>query len=239
MKKDNTNNIELVVFNYFIRVIKSKGRYLIFRRQVKNDGILKYLVKRINSGSNPFSNLSTISDIVSELASITDNMAKSNNKKGGINGLDRYERVTMAINHLLHFFMETANVSMKDMNNMGEEIYALSCNKLFGDSFEDLEAEQEEAKNSMINLGALKALMFNDYINDIQSGAINRHTTFNEYIKANIDRYSCAKNNISVKKVVDQERGCMLGQPLDEERDNMFTNAALNLSDDLDTLQPF
>ena len=44
MKKDK-NNIEFVVFNCFIRAIKSDGKYMLFRRSVNNKGIMKYLIK--------------------------------------------------------------------------------------------------------------------------------------------------------------------------------------------------
>ena len=109
-------------------------------------------------------------------------MAKSNGKKGGIKELDKYEHVTMTINHLLHFFMEANGISMDKLCSMGEEIYNLSCNKLFGDALEDLEAQKEEAMHSKDDM-QLKAKVFQDYVRDMQNGKISHNMSFDEYFK--------------------------------------------------------
>ena len=43
MKKGKENSIEFVVLNCFVRVIKSDGKYMLYRRGVNNTGIMKFL----------------------------------------------------------------------------------------------------------------------------------------------------------------------------------------------------
>ena len=119
--KKSKNNIELVVFNFFIRAIKTDGKYMLFRRSVNNEGIMKAHIKNsLRRSDNPFSSSSSTGEIISILERITNDMAKGNGKKGGIKDLDKYEHVTMTINHLLHFFMECNGVSMDKLCSLGE-----------------------------------------------------------------------------------------------------------------------
>ena len=212
MKKDK-NNIELVVFNCFIRTIKSDGKYLLFRRSVNNTGIMKALIKNnLCRSDNPFSTLSTTEDVVKTLERITNDMAKGSGKKGGIKDLDKYEHVTMTINHLLHFFMEANGVAMDKLCSLGEEIYNLSCNKLFGDSIEDLEKREEEEIKSIGDIGQLKAKLFQDYIIGIQNGDISHKTSFDDYLKQHKDDLK----KIKVSKGNHEDFGQVLGKRPDD-----------------------
>ena len=187
---DNKDNIETVVLKCFIRVLKDNGSYMLYRRCVNNTGIMKSIVKQTSriSADNPFSSASSSEQVISTLRKITNDMAKSNGKKGGVNDLDKYEVVTMAINHLLHFFMESNGVSMQRLCELGEEIYGLSCNKLFGDTIEDLERQSEEELASMTDINKLKAKLFQDYIVDLQQGSIPSSTSFDEYMSNKINK---------------------------------------------------
>jgi len=131
MKKEN--KIELIVLKSFIRVIKDNGQYVYFRFGVRNNGILSYFYKSSKSGqtSSPFSNESSFDEIAKTLEQITKEMSSGGKKK-----MDDYEYVTMTINHLLHFFLECHGISIEQLSSIGEEIYGISCNKLFGDEFE-------------------------------------------------------------------------------------------------------
>ena len=214
MKKDKNSNIELVVFKCFIRTIKSDGKYMLFRRSVNNTGIMKVLVKGgYRRSDNPFSSLSSTDEVVKTLERITNDMAKGNGKKGGIKDLDKYEHVTMTINHLLHFFMEANGVSMDKLCSLGEEIYSLSCNKLFGDTIEDLEKQEEEELKSIGDAGQLKAKLFQDYIIGIQSGEISHKVSFDEYLKQHADDFKRFKGK---KVAAPEEFGQVLGRRPDD-----------------------
>jgi hypothetical protein len=212
MKKDN-KNIELVVFNCFIRVIKSDGKYMLFRRSVTNNGIMKVLIKNQTRRSDcPFSTSTCTEDIVKTLEKITNEMARGNGKKGGIKDLDKYEHVTMTINHLLHFFMEANGVSMDKLCSLGEEIYSLSCNKLFGDTMEDLERHNEEEIKNISDLGQLKAKLFQNYIQGIQNGQISHKVSFDDYLKQHSDELK----KFSDRKIDNDSMGQALGRVPDD-----------------------
>jgi hypothetical protein len=152
-------------------------------------------------------------------------MAKSNGIRGGIKNMDKYEHVTMTINHLLHYFIESNGISMDKLCSLGEEIYGLSCFKLFGDSFEDTSKRQEEEIKTITDAGHLKAKLFQDYINGKQSGKINKGTTFETFIKSHKKEFDNLK-----AMMANAQHGQMLGvspegnafieeavRPMDEE----------------------
>lgn len=211
-KKDNIkNDIEVVVLNYFIRTVKDDGKYMMFRNLVKNDGIMCYLTNRekYKYFDNPFNESSTINEAAKVLTNITDSMARSNGKKNGINGLDKYERVTMSINHLLHFFLESNGISMDKLCKLGEKIYALSCNKLFGDSLDDFE---EDALESNFPDDVVKTFYL-DFIKSIENGKLDKNTSFDEFLKAHMSATNRTHNDNAT------------GHPLQQ---NFADNASVN-----------
>ena len=219
-------NVESVVLNCFIRVIKTDGKYMLYRRGVKNKGIIGYLLRksmRPMSSDNPFINADSSEKVADTLRDITNSMAKSNGKRGGIKDLDKYEHVTMTINHLLHFFMEPNGISMDKLCSMGEEIYGLSCNKLFGDTIEEIEKQQEVEMDKLSNLNEIKAKMFKDYVNGISSGKISHSVSFDDYFNNHIGDIA---NSKGIKINTDDATGHCLGMPPEEagaRRNNWFT----------------
>lgn len=214
MKKDK-DNIETVVLKCFIRTIKSDGKYMLFRRGVNNTGIMKFLVKGRASSDSPFAMSSSTNDVVMTLEKITNDMAKSNGMKRGIKDLDKYEHVTMTINHLLHFFMEANGISMQKLCSMGEEIYNLSCNKLFGDTLEDLEKQDEIRTDEIRDIGQLKAKMFQDYINGINTGVISQSVSFDSYLKKHKKEFDRLKSENGLTDSPDMGQGHVLGRQPD------------------------
>jgi len=220
-KKDSTENIELVVLNCFIRAIKTDGKYMLFRKGVKNSGFMEYFLKKIPAYSrsidSPFLSADSTAKVAEILKKITNDMAKSNGKKGGVKDLDKYEHVTMTINHLLHFFMEANGVSMSKLCSMGEEIYNLSCNKLFGDTIEDLEKQQEDEMAGLTDLGQIKAKMFQDYVKGISEGNISHSMSFDDYFKTRAGEIEQLKS----MRANDDATGHCLGRA-PEEMDGHF-----------------
>lgn len=191
----NKKGVEFVVLEYFIRAMKSEGKYILFRKGVSNTGLLKYLIKTDYISSSPFINNSSALEVVDTLEKITNDMSKSNGKKGGIKDLDKYEHVTMTINHLLHFFLEPTGMSMEKLCSIGEKIYNLSCNKLFGDALEDLEMiQEEEGIKAIKDRGQLKAKLFNDYVNERNNGTIG-NISFEQYMKDHLKEFEKFKVN--------------------------------------------
>ena len=115
---NNDSNIERVVLRCFVRVIKDNGYYILYRRGVANTGVMKRLIKSMGRPDNPFSTSSSTGDVIRSLSDITKKMLMSNGK-GSVNDIDKYEHVTMTINHLLHFFIETSGIGMQTLCNLG------------------------------------------------------------------------------------------------------------------------
>ena len=184
MKKDN---IESVVFSYFVRAIKDDGKYMLFRRGLHNDGLIKALLRNNRRNyptpDTPFSTASCVKDVVETLKRITNEMAKNNGNSNGAADLDRYEHVTMTINHLLHFFLEVNGVSIDKLCSLGEEIYGNSCYKLFGDDYDSLKEREEEEKAKIENEEQKNAKLFQEYINGIKKGEIDKNMPFDDFIK--------------------------------------------------------
>lgn len=211
-KISNDKNIEAVVLKCFIRVLKDNGSYMLYRRCVNNTGVMKYFIKnRISSSDNPFCNASSSKEVVEILQKITNDMAKSNGKKGGSKDLDKYEIVTMAINHLLHFFMESNGVSLQRLCELGEDIYSMSCFKLFGDTIEDLDKQSEDELSSMTDINNIKAKLFQDFISDLQKGKISSSMNFDEYVKSKVDAGKIKALN-GVSPEMGDQVGIMLGR---------------------------
>lgn len=223
MKKTD-NNIEFVVLRCFIRVIKEDGTYLYFRDGIKDDSVVGYILRKRNcrpmQHDNPFATSSAIDDVVKVLSTITKDMNSHNGKKH----IDRYEHVTMTINHLLHFFMEANGLSMDKLCRLGEEIYNLSCNKLFGDTLEDLE-QYDEKPEEINDINQLKAKLFHDYINDVESGQLSHKMPFDDYLKVHIKEFERFREK-SMESDSFMGEGQMLGKMPDSEivnNGNWFT----------------
>ena len=180
MAKEKDNSIEIVVLNYFLRVIKSEGKYMFYRHRVRNNGLIGYLIGNKTPPLDcPFRDAASTNDVVKILKRLTKEMASKNGKKE----LDKYEHVTMTINHLLHYFVECYGVGMEALCSMGEEIYNLSCNKLFGDTLEDIRKQNDEELNNITSPQLLTAKLFNEYVNGIKQGTLNNTMTFDEFVK--------------------------------------------------------
>lgn len=183
MKNKDKNSVELVVLNCFIRVLKNNNDYMLYRRCLNNTGIMKSLLAKQarKSADNPFSKASSSDEVIKTLQRITDDMSKSNGHRGGIKDMDKYEHVTMTINHLLHFFMESNGIAMERLCELGQEIYNISCNKLFGDTLEDLQIQQDnDATRGMSNED--RAKLFEAFISGLQQGLIPSTMSFEEFV---------------------------------------------------------
>ena len=177
------NNVELTVLKSFSRVIKDNGLYMFFiLGTCKKGAFIRAFMRGMKFPETPFSNVSDIKDVARVIEKITNETAVGKGLKS-IHDMDKYERVTMDINHLLHYFIEVHGVPMVKLCELGEEIYSISCNKLFGDTIEDL-AKQSELENQKIeNPDALKAKLFCEYINRLSRGELKHDVPFDEFLR--------------------------------------------------------
>lgn len=174
---------EITVVKYFIRAVKNRGLYLHFRSQANNSGFSKYIMesRNMNNGT-PFSNAVGIRSIAKTINSLNRDFKSRSEDRD-------YDYITNCINHLLHYFIEPLSNKIRkpkiDMNflcKFGNEIYNLSCKKLYGDSFKE-ESVNESIDNSKrrgANIPTLESLnrVYHEGINNGYYTGI----TFDEFL---------------------------------------------------------
>ena len=148
MKKEDKNNtfsksleIEIAVIKTFLAILKRRKLYQMFRMQLPfTNGSNKVLHVPSNS-SSPFKECKSLNDVANKLVQLTKEVGLADN----VFAMDRYDRVTANINHLLHFIVETV-LPMEELSKMGQEIFDASCFALFGDTIDDVVAEPKAVK---------------------------------------------------------------------------------------------
>jgi hypothetical protein len=131
------NNIELVVTICFLRVVKERGYYQIFRKQ--------YMRKYDNLTKNEKKEITDIESLVDNLDLICDD--------GRIDtSAQKEQRITACINSLIHYFLENSIITkkigdpMEVFQSLGQEVYDMASRKVFGDRF-----GQESARRSNLD----------------------------------------------------------------------------------------
>lgn len=172
--RNKSNLIEKTVIEYFIRMTKKHHLYYKFRESVNGNGVFELFVRKKRTHDNPLSLSKNIDELASALNKLTASMSRQMRKKD-----DKYEYITMNINHLLHFCIEPHGVRMETLCLLGEEIFNLTCSALYGDEFA-ANAHQDDL-STINDPVALKSKIFQDYVHDMNEGKINM--TFDEYWK--------------------------------------------------------
>jgi hypothetical protein len=120
------------VVQYFIRVCKNHRIYSKFRTSFEK-------VKRSRDG-NPFGPFTNIFDFKDCLEQFTEKEYNHHRRTD-----DKYEKVTMMINHMIHFFLEKGGADPKRLGMIGQEIFDLACYGIYGAEFlEDMNNMQQE-----------------------------------------------------------------------------------------------
>lgn len=180
------NNIENVVLLSFLRAIKDRNMLSLFTRRLNHNSFMRQIMAIfpqkaaiIKQPEFPFSNCQDNDNIIQVLKSI--NSKRAGGKYGGNYG-DKYDYVTMTINHLLHFFLES-NLDMSKLSEIGEEIYEKSCNILFGDSYEDIQL-QKEAASKLESAETIEQHIYDSYIDSLENGRISPNISFRQFMES-------------------------------------------------------
>lgn len=171
--RDTNNVIEKTIIEYFIRVIKEHGYYIVFRSGVINSGLMGIFIPNTNKrADNPLAISRNINELAAALEKVNNEFKRHSQNQG-----DKYENITMNINHLLHFFLESRGVKMEELCTIGEEIFNLTCTALYGDEFvKDQPKDSIEQMNDPIQV---KSKIFQDYVDAMRRGELN--CSFEEY----------------------------------------------------------
>lgn len=179
----DNNNIERVVLKCFVRVIKNRGKYMLYRKDLGANGLYKALFRKKRSCDSPFASAENNEDVIKILAKITAQMEGNDSELAKRLSTDKYERITVTINHLLHFFMEANGVSMKNLCDMGEEIYCMSCKILYGDDYEET-IFRESKRDSMPN--GIPDIV-KEYVDGLRNGLIPESVSIEQFARMRIN----------------------------------------------------
>lgn len=123
-KTESLNQVE-VAFEYFLRVVKNHQRYHIVKKQFEQ------LVSRCNRNGDT-------KPLEALLVILNDQMQRELGHIGmNINANNKYETLTHIINFFLRQFLERGGVDGRRLGMYGQEIFDLTCYRLFGDSYLD------------------------------------------------------------------------------------------------------
>ena len=185
--RDTNNVIEKTIIEYFIRVIKEHGYYITFRSSVINSGLMGIFIPNANKrADNPLAISRNINELAVALEKVNNEFKRHSQNQGG-----KYENITMNINHLLHFFLESKGVKMEELCVIGEEIFNLTCSTLYGDDFvKDQPKDSIEQMNDPIQV---KSKIFQDYVDAMRRGELN--CSFEEYWNSRKPEVECWLNS--------------------------------------------
>lgn len=155
IKNNKKKEMKDFVGEYFIRVCKNHGIYGTFRQS---------FYSLIPSSKNPFGRYKNIPELLEGLQQFSDKEYEVHCR-----GNDKYEKVTMMINHMIHFFLERGGIDSRKLGMIGQEIFDLSCYAIYGDEFiEDMEnMQQPKPRNEK------EAYLLGIYLSHLQSGQMN------------------------------------------------------------------
>jgi len=145
------DELALVVLKKFIRVIKNRNLYSLFRCTLGYDGrksvdYRKFIYggkKSVDYGTfnhsfstikSPFGAAYNCDEIVTAMRVLI--------KENGMQLANKQMIISNHINNLLHFCVEPYESSFEKLNEIGKEIFDITCKKIFGEDFVD-ETEQE------------------------------------------------------------------------------------------------
>jgi uncharacterized Fe-S cluster-containing radical SAM superfamily protein len=136
-EKEYNLEIEKTVILNFIMSLKERDFYHYFREQLYFEGGVEKLYRLgtycfgFGHSVSPFSRCKDIEEIANKLVELT--------KQVGFNlteGIDKFERVTININHLLHFTLERV-CPIEELQEIGQEVFEHSCLSLFNEELEE------------------------------------------------------------------------------------------------------
>ena len=154
--------INFLVLKNLCRVLKNRNLFVKFRCTIGSNTLNKmsqpYLslmtpilgryISRI-SRESPFGNCGSINDILCTIASGTllkvDLESEENIQKN----------ITATTNILIHFLLEKNLGSIKEAEKIGEEVFNLTCEGLFGKGFKDLTTLPEMDKAQLEKIKAM------------------------------------------------------------------------------------
>ena len=154
--------INFLVFKNLCRVLKNRNLFVKFRCAIGSNTLNKMSQPYINlmapimdryisriRRESPFGNCGSINDILCTIASITLFKVDLESEES------IQKNITATTNILIHFLLEKNLGSIKEAEKIGEEVFNLTCEGLFGKEFKDLTTPPEMDKAQLEKIKAM------------------------------------------------------------------------------------
>ena len=152
--KKSNEQIRDAVGKSFLRVVKNHNLYHTFIKGFRDLG------SRGSSDRNPFGKFSNFDELMVGVERCVDN-------GGGMSHppiANLYDKIGAMINNLLHFFLERNGVDSRHMGMYGQEIFDLSCYKVFGEQYyEEMDSLNHSAPKPTNDFEAFLVSQFMEY----------------------------------------------------------------------------
>lgn len=161
LKNIESKTVRNVVGKAFIRVVKNHNYYNLFVNSFNK-------LKSYNSSEkNPFGNFKDFDTLMKGI----ENFSKrtfDEERRFPSSGNAIYDKITIMINHMLHFFLEQNGVDSRRMGMYGQEIFDIACYSLFGEKYlEDMDKLNNSAPKPTNDM---EAYLIAEYMKMVTSG---------------------------------------------------------------------
>lgn len=224
-RKPSTVSIERVVGKSFLRVVKNHGQYIVVMKMFKRlplDTIRGERRRGDDGGGNrPSIDIPKSYKYNDFIASLNKFAQSEYSEKGRRSGgsSDRYEYVTILINHLLHNLLEKGGIHPQELGLYGQEIFDLSCFEAYGDEFLNDMDKMRQEHPEMMNRGKLRMQLTQEYSQLVQGGErISFEEFMTKYHRSLIERLQ--KEDAMMREQHEQHEEFYDDENIEEEYDD-------------------
>lgn len=220
-------SIEAVVLKYFMRELKLRGLYHHFLLEIPHAGTLYYAMKsfirdgkignlsatkRMSSGDNPFARARSFQEVVKMLMDLNRGIENHHDPHMMTMGMDKNsQRVTMTINHLIHFILERNVRSIDVFNSIGQSVFNNVCNYLYGAEYTDEQNRIEQQNANSMNDPSRLWMMY------MEASANGFKGSYDEFVKV----METMRNNPELLGRLVSTRGSIFDN-VDEENEEYY-----------------
>lgn len=178
LKSIEANTVRNVVGKAFIRVVKNHNYYGLFVNSFNK-------LKNYNgSERNPFGSFKDFDTLMKGIENFS-LKTMLDERRFPSSGNDVYDKITVMINHMLHFFLEQNGVDSRRMGMYGQEIFDIACYTLFGDKYlEDMDKLNNSAPKPTNDM---EAYLIAEYMKMVSSG---KNISWDNFISRYRDKIS-------------------------------------------------
>lgn len=162
--------IEFIVLKFFLRELKHRKLFYLYidilpfgKRLREYFGGKQHRNRAANSDHSPFKGVNGANDVVKELCKLNANITGHRGMRLDAN--TETERITMTINHLIHFFLEGVINDINTFNEIGQSVFDNVCSYLYGTEFVDnAKASEQEMLAKAKTPEGIKEILWNVYL---------------------------------------------------------------------------